>query len=129
MIFFINRNRHHDLNATINHICQGMPDYDPYTSETKVIKLQRIINYIYHIESYIRSLCDEMGVTLDFKKIFLSAKTGDLNIPPLVSIWPSLSISEFFQTMFYHPCSDDSMKIKCGFHEGWTHYEVRIPLI
>ena len=70
------RHRHHGLNASIREISRRIPGYDENGKETKIIKLQRIISYICHMEDEIMGLCDELGIALDFKNLFLSPHTS-----------------------------------------------------
>ncbi|KAI0213311.1 hypothetical protein LSAT2_001658 [Lamellibrachia satsuma] len=67
------RHRHRGLNATIKEISRKIPGYEDASNETKfqIVKLQRIINYICHVEQRIMCLCEEQGLDLEYKNLFL----------------------------------------------------------
>ena len=65
----------------------------------QIVKLQRIIHYICHLEEHIQNLCEELGINLDFKNLFLSPhitkkQTGKFLCPVVDSP---------FSLILYHP--------------------------
>ncbi|XP_064602623.1 uncharacterized protein LOC135468350 isoform X2 [Liolophura sinensis] len=68
------RVRHHTLIKNMKAVCSRVPGYDEKAKETKVVMLQRVVDYICHIEQHIQGLSDELGIKLDLSNTFLTTK-------------------------------------------------------
>ena len=59
------RSRHQGINSSITQLSRRVPGYSVANKETKIVKLQRIINYICHLERNIEALFLEQNVSME----------------------------------------------------------------
>ncbi|ELT93985.1 hypothetical protein CAPTEDRAFT_193552 [Capitella teleta] len=77
------RHRHHSLNFSIQEISSRVPCAEKSTNETKIVKMQRTISYICHLENHIQKLLESHKLKINFKNLFLSPnmrKPFDANV-------------------------------------------------
>ena len=59
------RSRHQGINTSISHLSRRIPGHSIASRETKIVKLQRIINYICHLERHIETLFREQNIDME----------------------------------------------------------------
>ncbi|GAB1609726.1 basic helix-loop-helix and HMG box domain-containing 1-1, partial [Argonauta hians] len=68
------RVRHRTLNELMNKLYRQIPGYSEYSKGTKVVTMQRAICYIIYLEKMISQVCNELQVTMDITKMFLTVR-------------------------------------------------------